>query len=57
MRAGDLDGGLIAVPSPSRYAMQRQGARSDCLGMLIRNTQPHEDVPPIIDEFGNAGII
>src|SRR5258708_40007269 len=54
MCAGDLYCGLIAVPCPPSYTMQRQWTRGNRLSVFVRDSQPHVDRPPVVDECGDA---
>jgi len=54
MRTGDLHRGLITVPCAARNAVQRQPTGGDRLSMSIRECQPHEDRPPVVDEGCDA---
>ena len=53
MRAGHLHRGLIPVSGLSGDAVQGQRSRRDGRGGLTRNSQPHEDRPPVIDQGDN----
>src|SRR5258708_6605420 len=53
MRTGDFYRGLIAVPCPPSYAVQRRRSRSNSLSVPVRGSHTHVDRPPGVDERGD----
>src|ERR1035437_2709447 len=50
VRARDLHRGLISVPGLPGDGVQCQWSRSDGFGVFLRNSQAHEDRPPVVDQ-------
>ena len=50
VRARDLHRGLISVSGLPGDAVQCQRPRRNRFGVLVRDSQPHEDRPPVVDQ-------
>src|ERR1700693_4353727 len=53
VRARDLYRGLITVTGLPRDAVQCQGPRGDGFSVFFRDSQPHENRPPVVDQGDN----
>ncbi len=55
MRTGYLHRCLVGVLGHPGDSLQGQWSRSDRLGMLVRDFQPHEDRSTVVDQSRNSG--
>src|SRR5712671_3062873 len=54
VRAGDRHSGASGMVGLSANRLQQQWATGDCLAVMVRIGQTHEQVPPVEDEGDNA---